>query len=120
MNVTVTCPVATCYLNAWVDWTKDGVDFSDTGEQIFNNQAVVNGVNTLTFGIPAGTVLNGDTFYSRFRVSPQPMTNPLPNGSALNGTTPLVGEIEDPFFMITRARPNPGDLVVLPGSTSGE
>jgi hypothetical protein len=99
VDVIVHCPSAPCYLNAWLDWNKDS-DFNDTGEQIFTNRQVVNGLNTLTFPIPSGAVLDGSTFYSRFRIYPIQPTNPLPNGSALSGTTPLVGEIEDPLFQI--------------------
>jgi hypothetical protein len=126
LKVTVICPEVTCYLNGWFDWTRDGVDFNDTGEQIFNNQTVVNGVNTLTFNIPNGTVLDGSTFYSRFRVSPQQMTSPQPNGPAMNGSIVLVGEIEDPIFQITSGSvPTPvtlsyfnAQLVGAPGKNS--
>ncbi|HPS62405.1 MAG TPA: T9SS type A sorting domain-containing protein, partial [Bacteroidales bacterium] len=52
------------FLNAWMDFNKDG-DWADPGEQIFTNQPLVAGVNTLTFNIPA-TAAQGKT-YSRFR-----------------------------------------------------
>ncbi len=100
VDVTVVCPFSlpsTCYLNAWFDWNKDN-DFNDTGESVFINQTVNNGLNRLTFSIPSGTVLSGSTIYSRFRVSPLSMTDPSPFGLAMNGTTPLEGEIEDPYF----------------------
>jgi fimbrial isopeptide formation D2 family protein len=105
VDITVTCPGAPtnpCYMNAWVDWNKDG-DFNDTGEQIFTNYSFTasGGPVTLTFNIPSGTVFDGSTFYSRFRIYDQLPANPQPNGQANNGTTPLYGEIEDPFFTIS-------------------
>ncbi|MCE9644909.1 MAG: DUF11 domain-containing protein [Chloroflexi bacterium] len=101
VNITVTCPSAPCYLNAWFDWNKDN-DFNDAGEQIFTNRTVTNGLQTLTFSIPNIAVLDGSTLYSRFRIYPTQPVNPQPNGQAfaLDGVTPLVGEIEDPFFQI--------------------
>ena len=44
MDVTVTCPGGTCYLNAWIDWNADG-DFDDSGEKLFaDNLAVTDGL----------------------------------------------------------------------------
>lgn len=97
VDVTVVCLSNPCYLNAWFDWNKNN-DFNDTGESVFINQTVTDGLNTLTFSIPADTMLAGSRIYSRFRISPQPMTDPSPYGLALNITTPLEGEIEDPYF----------------------
>ena len=99
VDLIITCPSGPCYLNAWFDWNQDN-DLNDTGEQIFTNQSVTNGNPTLTFSIPAGTVLDG-TFYSRFRLTTQPVTNNLPNSQSMNGATALIGEIEDPYFTIS-------------------
>jgi hypothetical protein len=52
------------YLNAWMDFNKDG-DWSDPGEQVFTNTMVLAGLNSLTFNIPS-TALQGKT-YMRYR-----------------------------------------------------
>ncbi len=52
------------FLNAWMDFNKDG-DWTDAGEQIFTNAALVSGSNSLSFSIPS-TALQGKT-YIRFR-----------------------------------------------------
>ncbi len=104
LDVWVTCPVEPCYLSGWIDWNHDG-DFDDSdiegSETLFSNQLVNDELNTLTFAtIPSWALLDGTTLYSRFRLSDQPMTSPSPAGQAFNGTTPLIGEIEDPFFQV--------------------
>ena len=38
-------------LDAWMDWNRDG-DWVDPLEQIFADQPMVNGLNTLTFPVP--------------------------------------------------------------------
>ncbi len=53
------------FLQAWVDFNADG-DWSDNGEQVFTNQAVVAGNNNLGFAIP-NNAHTGKTF-ARFRV----------------------------------------------------
>jgi len=102
IDVIVTCP-GTCYLSGWIDWNQDG-DFLDEGEVIQLNLPVTQTLPltplTLTFDIPLGAVLDGTNLYSRFRISDLPMTDPQPYGQAFNGTTPLIGEIEDPFFQV--------------------
>lgn len=52
------------YLNAWIDWTRDG-DFDDYVEQVFTDQAVVAGDNYFNIVIPSSAVI-GIT-YGRFR-----------------------------------------------------
>ncbi len=42
-------------LNAWVDFNGDG-DWADAGEQIFTDEALVAGVNPLSFDGPAVAV----------------------------------------------------------------
>lgn len=125
VNVTVTCPGAPaqpCYMNAWIDWNKDG-DFNDPGEKIFTDkQFTSSGTFPLTFNIPAGTVLDG-TFYSRFRLYDQLPTNPQPYGQAISGTGPLAiplyGEIEDPFFIINGGVVNPVTLAYFRAQRHG-
>jgi len=53
-------------LQGWVDFNGN-TDWSDPGEQIFTDQALVAGSNLLSFLVPAGTPL-GSTF-ARFRFS---------------------------------------------------
>ncbi|MBL8699312.1 MAG: carboxypeptidase regulatory-like domain-containing protein [Alphaproteobacteria bacterium] len=53
-------------LSGWIDFNRDG-DFSDAGEKILSDVAVVDGVQTLSF-TAAGTAIAGDT-YARFRLS---------------------------------------------------
>ncbi len=94
VDMRITCAANPCYVNAWIDWNKDG-DFNDSGERIFSNLALNNGVapQTVTFPIPSGITLDG-TFYSRFRLyqGPSAPSSPSANGEA------GIGEIEDPFF----------------------
>ncbi|HSR33039.1 MAG TPA: GEVED domain-containing protein, partial [Anaerolineae bacterium] len=42
-------------LNAWLDFNIDG-DWADSGEQIFTDQPLVAGTNSLTFGVPPDAV----------------------------------------------------------------
>ncbi|WP_299492715.1 GEVED domain-containing protein [Acaryochloris sp. IP29b_bin.137] len=71
-------------LNAWIDYNQDG-DFDDPGEQIFTNENLSAGNNSLSFN-PAVTLLHGPT-YARFRFSSQ--SDLGPTGSATDG------EVED-------------------------
>jgi hypothetical protein len=75
-------------LNAWLDFNGDG-DWADAGEQIFVNQALVAGVNNLSFNVPAGAKI-GQT-YARFRFSTVGNLN-------YEGLAPD-GEVED--YMVT-------------------
>ena len=71
-------------LNAWIDYNADG-DWDDTGEQVFVDQALASGLNTLPFDVPLGTV-ESRTF-ARFRFSR--MRGLQYNGPAMDG------EVED-------------------------
>ncbi len=71
-------------LNAWIDWNANG-DWSDTGDQIFTNQALVSGTNLLIF-VTAPGATSSNTF-GRFRFSSQA-------GLSFNGPAPD-GEVED-------------------------
>ena len=53
-------------LNAWIDFNSDN-DWSDANEQIFLDEPLATGVNTLTFDVPADAVVT-ETF-SRWRFS---------------------------------------------------
>ncbi len=65
VNVTA---CGTCLLNAWIDFNHDG-DWADAGEYIFNNTALVTGLNSLTFAVPGGTATKAGASYARFRVN---------------------------------------------------
>ena len=54
-------------LNAWVDFNDDG-DWADDGEEVFTNQALIAGVNSLSFAVPPLTAATDLTF-ARFRFS---------------------------------------------------
>ncbi len=64
VNVTAS---ATGFLDAWMDFNGDG-DWADTGEQIFVSQALVAGVNHLSFSVPGDMSVTEYT-YARFRFS---------------------------------------------------
>lgn len=55
------------YLNAWVDFNRDG-DFDDTGEQIFTNNALIAGPNALSAIAPS--LISSGVSYARLRLSP--------------------------------------------------
>jgi len=76
---------ATGILNAWVDFNLDG-DWSDAAEQIFTDRAVVAGVNSLSFNIPA-TAGTSSIPYARFRIDS--VGGLAPTGQASDG------EVED-------------------------
>ena len=65
-GVDVTASLGGGFLNAWIDFTGDG-DWGDVGEQIFTDQPLTAGVNSLTFMVPTGS-LGGYTI-ARFRLS---------------------------------------------------
>jgi len=67
-------------LNAWIDFNSDG-DWDNAGEQIFIDEPLVTGTNTLTFDVPASAAL-AETF-SRWRFSTTrglDYTGPAPDG----------------------------------------
>ena len=64
VTVTVT---GTCLLNAWIDFDHNG-NWTDAGDQIFTDQPLVAGPNTLTFPVPADPCICSDLI-SRWRVS---------------------------------------------------
>ncbi|CAD7774595.1 Repeat domain in Vibrio, Colwellia, Bradyrhizobium and Shewanella [Candidatus Methanoperedenaceae archaeon GB37] len=82
-TVTITAS-AKGILQGWIDFNSDW-DWSDPGEQIFLNQALTQGSNTLTFKVPT-TATTGATF-ARFRFS-------TARGLSFDGQAPD-GEVED-------------------------
>ena len=71
-------------LNAWIDWNQDG-DWADAGEQIFTDQALAAGLNSLSFSVPAGSVLGTTSVRFRFDQG---------GGLSFDGLAPD-GEVED-------------------------
>jgi hypothetical protein len=90
VDVTVSGCSGTCYLSAWIDWDNDD-DFADGGDKILADRAVTNGSNTdITFDIPDGTTVEGNSFYARFRLYPSST-----GGSASPTGEVYSGEVED-------------------------
>ena len=87
-----------CLLNAWVDFNVDG-DWDDAGEQIFTDQALAAGINSLTYDVPAAAVVGSNTG-ARFRADST--GGLLPTGAASDG------EVED--YMITVEELDFGDV----------
>jgi uncharacterized repeat protein (TIGR01451 family) len=96
------------YLNAWIDYNEDG-DFNDPGEQVFTNQSVNDGDNTISF-TPPSTVLHGST-YARFRLSSTSVAAPSPNGLIVGG------EVED--YRVDVTAPIPSSSCINTGLLNG-
>jgi len=77
-------------VNAWIDFNADG-DWSDAGEQIFTDVAVVAGANNLDYSIPLTAATDVDTF-ARFRLNS--------TGGLSFGGLAVDGEVEDHHVMI--------------------
>ncbi len=95
-TLTVTASVAG-FLNVWMDENQDG-DWDDSGEQLFTNQALSAGANSLSY-TPNTTIPHGDT-YMRFRFTSASVASPLPTGSLPDG------EVED--YRVAIVAPEPG------------
>ncbi|MEO7919749.1 MAG: C25 family cysteine peptidase [Thermoanaerobaculia bacterium] len=96
VNITATCvpvaPATQCFLNAWIDWGKDG-SMLESGDQIFTNLVLASGTFTVTrtFPIPLTAVLSGNA-YGRFRLYKAQPVGASPTGFG------SVGEVEDYVF----------------------
>jgi len=75
------------YLNAWIDWNGNG--FSDGDEQIYLDEPLAAGINSLTVTAPASATPFASTIYSRFRFTNGQNEATTPEGEASNG------EVED-------------------------
>jgi GEVED domain/Bacterial TSP3 repeat len=90
-------------LDAFIDYNADG-DWDDAGEQIFTSRTVTNGLNLLTFAVPAGATNRPSV--ARFRLS------------SAGGLTPTGlandGEVEDYRIRLgtTHAQPTIRSLAV--------
>ncbi|MCG8460012.1 MAG: GEVED domain-containing protein, partial [Holophagales bacterium] len=90
-------------LSAWVDWNQDG-DWSDSGEQVLTDRALVAGVNPgLAIHGPADAVIG--TTYARLRFST--VAGLAPTGPAADG------EVEDYAVEVD-------DILFADGFESGE
>jgi GEVED domain len=94
VNVVLTSPTGTGKLDAWLDFDQSGV--WDAGEKVFNNLALVSGLNTLSFSVPTNASV-GPTF-ARFRLSSA--GGLLPSGAASDG------EVEDYQVILRQYRPS--------------
>jgi uncharacterized repeat protein (TIGR01451 family) len=88
-------------LNGWLDFNADG-DWSDPSEQIITN-APLQGLDQLSFSIPASAVATNRTF-ARFRVSSMP-------NLSFTGEAPD-GEVEDYLVEILPQGQSPGQIRV--------
>jgi hypothetical protein len=111
VKVTARVPSGAPVLNAWVDFNADG-DWSDSGEQIFVDQPVINGENDLTVSVPSNAVVG--SVFARFRLTNTP-------GYSYDGLAPD-GEVEDyqlsilPALRTTAAENLGAALLVSSGS----
>lgn len=104
-NASITVNAATPgLLNAWVDFNGDG-DWDEMIEQIFTDQAVVAGDNSLSFAVPAGATL-GNSF-ARFRLSSD-------SGLSYTGFA-NDGEVEDYAIEIVNTQFSIDDPTVIEG-----
>jgi uncharacterized repeat protein (TIGR01451 family) len=84
-------------LNAFVDFNADG-DWTDPGEQVFTDRALVAGTNSLSFAVPSGATLG--TTFARFRLDT--VGGLSPSGYATDGEVEdyLVEIVEGPDLAI--------------------
>lgn len=84
-NTTITVRASAAgLLNTWIDWNRDG-DWADAGEQVFTDQALVAGVNSLSCFVPQ--YASSGYSYARFRFCSS-------GGLSFDGAAPN-GEVED-------------------------
>jgi PKD repeat protein len=97
--VDVTASGAGC-LSGWIDWDNNN-NFSDLGDDAIVMAEVTAGTNTISFDIPAGTVLANTTFFSRFRLVPDTGTSPDCSDDTPVDLTGEVsnGEVEDHLLL---------------------
>ena len=91
LDVVVTMNGADALLNGWIDFNRDG-DWDEDGEQVFANESVVDGANTLNFVVPAGSATVAGGTFLRLRLSSD--SDLTPRGLASDG------EVEDHLVAI--------------------
>lgn len=105
-GVNVTLQNATAArVDAWIDFNRDG-DWDDEGEKILDNVALISGLQTLNYNLPAGTTAG--TTFARVRVSTAGGLGP--NGLAADG------EVED--YAVTISPPVKVESVVFGDGTA--
>ena len=98
-TVDVTATGGVGYLNAWIDFNRDG-DWNDAGEQIFTSQLLAMGVNSLSFAVPATARPDSAApTPSRWRFSRQKVLGV--------GGLSSSGEVEDHAVYVYAAQPAP-------------
>ena len=87
------------WLNAWIDFQRDGTWTPGTSDEIFLAQPLVAGPNVLTFHVPGDALPTTDEpTYSRWRFSTTDRVL-TPEGGSVNGESPN-GEVEDHILRI--------------------
>ncbi len=84
-------------LDAWIDFNLDSA-FSQLGDQIFSNQSLVQGTNSLLFPVPL-TASSGIPAHCRFRITSG--ASAYPSGTAIPAGLALDGEVEDYHWLIS-------------------
>ena len=108
VNVTVTASTFG-FVNAWLDIDGNG-SWDDPGNQIFTNQTVNAGANSLSFFLPS--TASTDTMYARFRFS-------TVAGGSFTGEAPD-GEVEDYAVQVTtNPWQNPNDPLNVDDDADG-
>ncbi len=96
LPIQITVP-ATCKLNAWIDYDRDGE--WESSETVFATEQILSvGVNNLNFTVPSSGISNGVS-YARFRCSTAGGLTPY--GGTANGLAIPDGEVED--YLVTIA-----------------
>jgi hypothetical protein len=84
-------------LDAWIDFNLD-TGWTQTGDQIFSNQPLVQGTNSLLFPVPL-TASTGIPAHCRFRITSGSAA--YPGGSASPTGLAYDGEVEDYHWLIS-------------------
>lgn len=65
----------TCYISGFIDWNRNGTFYDtgtgfETGERVLSNKSVTgDGTKVVKIDVPNGITINGNCFYSRFRIT---------------------------------------------------
>jgi len=103
-------------LNAWIDFNSDN-DWNDAGEQIFVDEPLLAGVNTLTFDVPAHAAITNT--YSRWRFSTTrglDYTGPAPDGEVEDYLVTIEEEAIEPKPPVEHLKWSQPPLEWQPGS----
>ena len=96
-DITVSNCTGTCYVTGFIDWDSNGAFYApaptnayDTGERVFVDAPVVNGMTRVSFNIPTGTALSDSFYYVRLRI-----LGSSSGGSASPWGDQFDGEVQD-------------------------